>query len=150
MADKTLGKLLDLISTSASLDARLAAVKVSGLIGSAQDRGLVHALLALVSDSDLDLRLSAIEALGQLGAEAAMLRLLGTLHVPQGHQADALFWSRLGQGVPGDVRIAALQALGNQATPISEGRLQQLLVCASDTDFQIVAHALMILRSVPA
>jgi hypothetical protein len=47
------------------------------------------------------------------------------------------------------VRAAAIQALGNQAAPATEKRLQALLTCAAEKDFQLVAAALMILKKVP-
>jgi HEAT repeat protein len=78
--------------------------------------------------------------------EAAMLRVLGTLHNPL---ADDIFWGRLAAGAA-EVRAAALQALGNDAVPPTASRLQRLLACAADPDFQIVAPALMLLKQVPA
>jgi HEAT repeat protein len=80
-------------------------------------------------------------------AEAAMVRILGTLHEGK---AEDLFWNRLTPPTPSEVRAAALHALGAQATPATDARLQKLLACAADRDFQIVAPALMILRNVPA
>src|SRR5205823_5768543 len=50
---------------------------------------------------------------------------------------------------PPEVRAAALQALGSHATPASDARLQKLLACAAERDFQLVAPALMILKNVP-
>jgi hypothetical protein len=79
-------------------------------------------------------------------SEAAVLRVLGALH--EGKAAD-IFWARLTPGSAVEVRAAALQALGAQAEPDTEAKLQRLLACAADTDFQIVATALMILRNVP-
>jgi len=79
-------------------------------------------------------------------AEAAMLRLLGTLHDAG---AEDIFWARLATGTPPEVRAAALHGLGQNAPPTSNSRLQTLLACATDGDFQIVAPALMILKKVP-
>ncbi len=79
--------------------------------------------------------------------EAAMLRLLGTLHEPK---AADLFWSRLDAAEPAEVRAAALQALGHIDSPANDARLKRLVACAADNDFHIVAPALMILNKVPA
>ncbi len=84
--------------------------------------------------------------------EAAMIRLLGTLHDAK---AGDLFWARVGPGNGPEVRAAALQALGNQAVgtkapPVTDAGLQRLVECAAAADFQIVAPALMLLKNVPA
>lgn len=78
-------------------------------------------------------------------AEAALLRVLAALHDAK---ADELFWARILPPHAGDVRAAALQALGN-AEPKTEKRLQGLLTCAADKEFPIVAAALMILKKAP-
>jgi HEAT repeat protein len=79
--------------------------------------------------------------------EAAMLRLLGTLHETK---AAELFWSRLDADESSEVRGAALQALGQIDSPPNDAKLKRLVACAADSDFQIVAPALMILNKVPA
>ncbi|MBI3823850.1 MAG: HEAT repeat domain-containing protein [Planctomycetes bacterium] len=79
-------------------------------------------------------------------SEAAMLRIVSALHEGK---AEDLFWSRILPPHSNEVRAAALQALG-QAEPGTEKRLQALLTCAGETDFQIVAPALMMLKKVPA
>lgn len=78
--------------------------------------------------------------------EAALVRVLGTLHEAK---AEDVFWSRISAPHPAEVRAAALQALGNQGIPISAAKLPKLLACAADHDFQIVAAALMLLKSFP-
>lgn len=78
--------------------------------------------------------------------EAGMIRVLGTLH---DERAEDVFWARLAPSLPREVRAAALQALGNQAGKPSDAKVQKLLQCAADRDFQIVASALMILKDVP-
>jgi HEAT repeats len=78
-------------------------------------------------------------------AEAAMLRVLSALHEAK---AEELFWARILPPYSADVRAAALQALGN-AAPKTDKRLQALLACAADSEFPIVAAALMILKKVP-
>ena len=263
MADSTLTKLLQTITSGDSRELRLATLKVLGVVGSAKERSVVKTLLDVLADDDLDLRIAAIETLGQLqveealnplgefvrqgglelepavhaasllgargaklmgkvtqevspsvrsrigavlaksntgnalvvtaqglldedpkvvestarslatevpaytspqrhalakflieslGAknippksEAALLRVLSALHEPK---AEELFWSRILPPYAVDVRAAALQSLGNTA-PTSEKRLQALLTCAGEKDFQIVAGALMILKKVP-
>ncbi len=79
-------------------------------------------------------------------SEAAVLRLLGALHDPK---SEEIFWARLAPGAAPEVKAAALQALGAKAEPSTDARLQRLLACAAETEFQIVATALMILRNVP-
>lgn len=77
--------------------------------------------------------------------EAGLIRVLAALQDPK---AEEVFWARLAPSRPRDVRAAALQGLGH-APKLSEGRLQKVLACAADRDFQIVAAALMILKEVP-
>jgi HEAT repeat protein len=79
--------------------------------------------------------------------EAAIVRILGTLH---DGKADELFWDRIASPNAPEVRVAALHALGAQAKPGSDVRLQKLLACAAERDFPIVAAALMILKNLPA
>ncbi len=79
-------------------------------------------------------------------SEAAMLRVLAALHEAK---AAEVFWSRILPPHAHEVRAAALQALGD-AEPATEKRLQALLTCAAESDFQIVAAALMMLKKVPA
>lgn len=264
MADTTLSKLIHLLTAVEAPELRRAAARVSGSIGTSKDRNLVKALLANLQDTDLELRLTSIEALGQLQAEdalepleafvrqggpeveaavqasshlggrgirvmgkimhdaapalrsriaavlarsgtggglvvtahalldpdpkvvdaavrslaaevpalnaaqkqalgkflveslqvkqelapkteAAMLRLLGTL---QDKKAEDTLWSRLGAEQAPEVRVAALHALGHYAPPADTTRLQRLAACAAASDFQTVAHALMILKQV--
>jgi hypothetical protein len=77
--------------------------------------------------------------------EAALLRVLGTLHEAK---AEDVFWARIAPPQPPEVRAAALQALGNQGVACSEAKLPKLFACAADGDFQIVAAALMLLKGV--
>jgi hypothetical protein len=100
-----------------------------------------HALARFLSDS--------LGPKQELAAktEAAMLRLLGTL---RDAKAENIFWARLGPERTPEVRAAALQALGHDAAPTSAVRLQSLVACAAEADFQIVAPALMILKKLPA
>jgi hypothetical protein len=79
-------------------------------------------------------------------SEASLVRILGTLHEAK---AEELFWKRVAPPSAPEVRAAALQALGAQAVPGNDARLQKLLACAAERDFQIVAPALMILKNLP-
>lgn len=92
---------------------------------------------------------SLIESLGAKKippkSEAAMLRVLSALHETK---AEDLFWSRILPPHAHEVRAAALQALGG-AAPNTEKRIQALLTCANESDFSIVAGALMLLKKVP-
>jgi hypothetical protein len=78
-------------------------------------------------------------------SEAAMLRVLSALHEAK---ADDIFWARIAPPYAADVRAAALHALGN-AEPTGDKRVQALLACAGEKDFQVVAGALMLLKKVP-
>ena len=268
MADPTLHKLIELIGTGDGAPLlRQAAIKVSATVGSPRERGLIKALLSILDEGDANLRIGAIEALGQLqveealpqfaeiirhgGAEAeaaahaasqlgakgarvlgkimheaapglrsrltgvlaksgaggalvvtahalldadpkvveaaarslamevpsftppqrhalakflleelnnrkakhsakteaALLRVLSVLHEAK---AEDVFWARIAQPAPAEARAAALQALGNlRATP-NDRRLPKLLACAVDSDFQVVAAALMLLKQAPS
>jgi HEAT repeat protein len=264
MADNTLSRLLDIVATSTAFEMRLAALKVLGEIATAKERKVVNTLLTTLEDSDQDIRIAAIEALGRIQAEealkpledlvrqggaelepavhaasllgargarqmgkimhevspglrsriaavlaksntggalvvtaqglldedakvieatarslamevpaytspqrnalakflieslhakkiapkseAALLRVLSALHDAK---ADEIFWSRIVPPYAADVRAAALQALGNANGAPTEKRLQALLTCAREKEFQIVAGALMILKKVP-
>jgi HEAT repeat protein len=265
MADNILKKLVHLIAAGEEPELRRAAVQVAGAVASAKDRDVVKALVALLDGTDADLRAAALEALGRLGAEealprllevvrhggaeldaaaraagrmgargaralgklmtevlppqrrriaaalahggtqsavlatvqaltdpdpgvveaaarslaaelpslsdahrraladqlmelltaddetpptaaseAAMVRLLAGLHDPR---AEEVYWAHLDARHPVALRAAALQALGTLPPPTAEGKLQKLLACAADADFQVVAPALMILRN---
>lgn len=73
MADSTLNKLVQLVSAgNGSAPLRQAAIRVCGAVGSSKERGLVKALLAVLGESDANLRIGAIESLGQLQVEEAL------------------------------------------------------------------------------
>ncbi len=268
MADSTLNKLVQLIGASAgAAPLRQAAIRVCGVVGSARERALVRALLDVLAESDGNVRIAAIEALGQLQIEEALpqfaeiirhggqeseaaahaasqlgakgARVLGkimheaapglrsrltgvlaksgaggalvvTAHAlldadtkvvesaarslamevpsftpPQRHalakflleelnnkkakhstkteasllrvlsvlheaKAEEIFWARLAPPASSETRAAALQALGNLGATPSERRLPKLLTCAVDSDFQVVAAALMLLKQAPS
>jgi HEAT repeat protein len=78
--------------------------------------------------------------------EAALLRVLGVLHEAK---SEDVFWARIVPPAPPEVRAAALQALGNLAAKPADSRLPKLLACAVDSDFQVVAAALMLLKQAP-
>jgi HEAT repeat protein len=78
--------------------------------------------------------------------EAALLRVLGALHEVK---AEDMFWGRILPPTHPEVRAAALHALGNLGARVNDARVQRLVMCASDSDFQIVASALMLLKQVP-
>src|SRR5438132_141026 len=75
MADSTLAKLVHLTSAAESAELRRAAVLVCGTVGTAQDKGLVKALLANLCETDLELRVASLDALGRLRAEEALAAL---------------------------------------------------------------------------
>jgi len=71
MADATLTKLLHVVADSDSKELRRAALTVLGSVGT-KDAKLVKTLLDALKDADPDLRIAAIEALGQLQADEAL------------------------------------------------------------------------------
>mgnify|MGYP001559930413 CR=1 FL=1 len=79
--------------------------------------------------------------------EAALLRVLSGLHEAK---AEEIFWARINSPAAPETRAAALQALGNLGAAPSDRRLPKLLACAVDSDFQVVAAALMLLRQAPS
>src|SRR6266496_5530036 len=76
MSDSTLKKLVRLIESAEDAELRRAAVLVAGAVGSAKETDLVKALLAVLTAGDAPLRLRAVEALGRLGADEALPRLV--------------------------------------------------------------------------
>jgi hypothetical protein len=133
--------LLDADSKVVAAAARSLAAEVPNFTP-AQKHALAHSLLDSLEGKD---KLP-------VQTEAAMVRVLGTLHDAR---AEEIFWSRLAPSCPHDIRVAALQALGSApAAPkppgrFSDTRLHRLLTCTADGDFQIVASALMLLKDVP-
>ena len=79
--------------------------------------------------------------------EAALLRVLSVLHEAK---AEEIFWARIAPPASAEARAAALQALGNLGAAPSDRRLPKLLACAVDSDFQVVAAALMLLKQAPS
>lgn len=77
-------------------------------------------------------------------SEAALLRVLATLHDPR---AAEVFWARLAPEFPPEARAAALHGLGAHVEPTGEPQLQRLIACAADRDFNLVAAALFILKN---
>src|SRR5947209_8403885 len=75
MADSTLKRLVQLIEAEDDAELRRAAVRVAGAVGSGKERELVKALLGAL-DADPPLREAAVEALGLLGADEALPRLV--------------------------------------------------------------------------
>jgi hypothetical protein len=83
---------------------------------------------------------------GSLSAfsEAALVRILAALG---NQQNDAMLWARIDARRPLEVRLAALQSLGNR--PVKGAKnIQRLLVDAQDSEFRIVAPVLVLLKHV--
>ncbi len=70
MADATLTKLLHLVTDGDSTEIRRAALKVLGTVGSGAQA--IKTLLGVLTDPEEDLRVAAIESLGQLQADEAL------------------------------------------------------------------------------
>ena len=71
MADATLTKLLHVVANSDAKELRHAVLRVLGTIGGKNGK-VVKTLLDALKDADQDLRIAAIEALGQLQADDAL------------------------------------------------------------------------------
>lgn len=74
MADATLNRLLHLVTDGDSTETRRAALRVLGSVGTKEGK-VVKALIDTLADPEQDLRIAAIETLGQLEAEAALAPL---------------------------------------------------------------------------
>jgi HEAT repeat protein len=117
---------------------------VSSLLGkiasltSSQRRALAEQVLELVKPKkkqDLS-----------VATESALVRLLAALADARG---EAALWQRVDPAQPVELRIAAISALGSFSPPRDRNRIGQLLECAADRDFRVVAPALMILKTLP-
>src|SRR5436309_3306014 len=76
MPDSTLNKIIQLIATPETPpELRQSALRVAGLVGSAKERGLVKALLAVLAEKDPLLRALAVEALGHLRVDEVLPHL---------------------------------------------------------------------------
>ena len=67
--------MLNLISTGPSNEMRLSALKVLGSIGVSTERSVVKTVLDTLQDTDQDVRIAAIQTLGQLQAAEALAPL---------------------------------------------------------------------------
>jgi HEAT repeat protein len=115
MADSTLKKLMQLISSNEPVELRRAAVLVAGVVGQARDRSLIKTLLPVLQDADPELRVSAIEALARLHAEEALPQLAvlvrqGGLEVEAAARAAGQLGAR-GVKLMGQVMAEAAPAL---------------------------------------
>lgn len=75
MADATSRKLLELLDAERPVELRFAAARVLGEVGT-RSKELDRALCAALDDSDQQVRLQALEAIGRLKVEPALPRLL--------------------------------------------------------------------------
>jgi hypothetical protein len=78
--------------------------------------------------------------------EVAVVRVLAAL---DDERAAPLFWERLVPPNPAPVRAAALQAVGKWVESPNKEEWKRLLKCAGESDFRLVAPALMILQRLP-
>src|SRR5262249_42330299 len=76
MSDATLKKLSHLIAACDSAELSRAAILVPGALGSGKERELIKSLLGVLGEADPSLRQVAVDALGQLGAEEALPKLV--------------------------------------------------------------------------
>lgn len=133
----------DAVSVLLEKDAAVVETAVRSLIAqvpeltSSQRKHLSAQLLSLLKKQD-----------GSLSgaSESAIVRLLAALEEPK---AEPIFWERLLPPHSSELRLAALQALGQLPLTPSKEQLRWLLACAGDGDFRIAASALMILKTLP-
>jgi HEAT repeat protein len=78
--------------------------------------------------------------------EVAVVRVLAAL---DDERAAPVFWERTLPPHPGPVRAAALQALGKWVEEPGKEEWKRLFTCAGESDFRLVAPALMILQRLP-
>ncbi len=122
MVDATSKKLLRLLQPGQRLELRRAATSVIGEIG-ARDPEIAEALFRALDDPDLELRLHALAAIGQLKIDHALPRLLARVSAggPESEVA-AQAAARLG---PKGTR--ALQELMNHVAPGLRRRIASAL-----------------------
>ena len=156
MADIPLKKLVQLIEQSHDDELRLSGIRVAGALCSKKDSFVVQSLLQIVEQSDNSLRASAIDALGNLGAEVALPRLLELVQAG-GDEVEScvLAASRLGKKGPKAIsklmadanphlrrRIAA--ALGHGHT---DNAIQSVIQTLLDSEPRVVEAAARSLSS---
>jgi HEAT repeat protein len=139
MADSTLRRIVQLITSDSSLERRRAAIVVAAEVGLG-DAALAKALLSAVEDSDPAIRLPAIEALGKLRAEAALSRLAELVR-QGGPELEA---AAQAAGCLGTRGAKAIERIMHQVTPVQRRRIAAALA-HGDTDSAAVvaAHALL-------
>lgn len=78
--------------------------------------------------------------------EAGLVRLTALI---EDERAEALLWDRTQHPTPGDVRSAALQALGKILKSPNKDQRSKLFACALDAQFRVAAPAMMLLDKIP-
>jgi hypothetical protein len=117
----------------------------------------VSALTAAIPKLDEKKRSRLAEALIKLGTgrkkrlspqgEAGVMRLAGLL---DDARIAPLLWERVLPPNSAEARATALQALGKWVTSPGKDERERLFQCAAESDFRIVAPALMLLDRLPA
>ncbi len=78
-----------------------------------------------------------------VASEAAAIRLLAAVG---DRRAEPALWDRCVAPHPAEIRTAALQALGGLSEKPSKEQSKRLFACAAESDFRVVAPALMMLQ----
>ena len=76
MADISTKRLAQLIDDGAKPELRISAIRIAGALGSRKEKALVDSLLKVLDEESAAPRLAAVEALGELGADQALPRIL--------------------------------------------------------------------------
>jgi len=79
-------------------------------------------------------------------SEGQVVRILVALNDPV---ATDVLWNRTVPPYPHDVRAMALQAVGGWTESPTKEQWKRLFLCASESDFQVAAPAMMILNRLP-
>jgi HEAT repeat protein len=140
MADSTLNKLVRLLGPGPDAELRRAGLLVAGAVGSAKERLLVNALLAALDDPDLPTRLTAIRALGELGAADALPRLVALVE-RGGEELESAAWAMGRMGKRGGAEVNRL--LAESPPPLRKRLAAALGHGGSDAAMQGAVQALL-------
>jgi len=140
MADSTLNKIIHLIDANNDGDLRQAAIRVAGVVAAGKDKSLVKALLGALEDEDVDVRRTAINALGRLQAEEALPRLVDYVRQGGGEtEAAARAASLMGTKGP-----RAMARVMHEASPALRSRIAAVLArSGGQAALVVTAHALL-------
>lgn len=103
-------------------------------LSAAKKNSLAEQLLHMLKDAKSTL---------SIPSQAAAIRLLTAVG---DKSAEPVLWERCLPPHPPEIRATALQALGGIAEKPNKDQLKRLFACAVETDFRVIAPALMMLQ----